>query len=661
MKKQTRLKKFNGLPHSLQGLDYTYDAEVEGGEVSYTPKGSKDEFIFRKKSSNIKELEKQDKLRKNRPEGDRISDMSFDAIAKELMLGESQQLASEGIDPFGGGKDVFAVGGVNYMNEPDPQDSIPQIVDNNPKESTGMSAGQAGSYAAAAGGLASSLGQLGPEDPYAKQGIGQKPIGMQVAEGTTDSIVSAVPVVGQFYGAGKGLSSGIESFRDYARDEDANVAAEAAAFGAGTADPMGSAFDIGADWESGAISTGDAIGANVLNFIALGGVGGLGDAALESKRRKYAETQEKQAGYQEALAERGKIPQSNEVVRNRTQTFKNGGVKTGDPTPELYNLQRAKELGYLPDETGHMPSVDETNGMWLKSKEHPTAFKELMAYTLNLDLNKQLNHPVINTDGYFGDNQLQYTEKSPYKNGGMKKKYGDGGKNEFNPDDWSKFDKNFYEEPLDAETPYVPIMDNYVISQEDADNAKRETPTTTDTGKKKFDPNMLASIAGGLGQLGPSLAYLFGDGKDYDKVKYPTYNPAKVTADLPLRETRDAFASAREAMRQQGKLDLGALSALATEESKGRSGVRENIANVNTGLMNDAQLRNIGFTIQAMNDEAANKGQYQTNKYEAAKDVAKAGALGVRQYNMSSNDEIRKQLIASMVDQKFTELYPPKP
>jgi hypothetical protein len=343
-------------------------------------------------------------------------------------------------------------------------------------------------------------------------------------------------------------------------------------------------------------------------------------------------------------------------------------VKTGDPTPELYNLQRAKELGYLPDETGHMPSVDETNGMWLKSKEHPTAFKELMAYTLNLDLNKQLNHPVINTDGYFGDNQLQYTEKSPYKNGGMKKKYGDGGKNEFNPDDWSKFNKNFYEEFIDAETPYVPIMDNYVISQEDADNAynysldKNATwnpPTDTTNGKKKFDPNMLASIAGSLGQLGPSLAYLFGDGKDYDKVKYPTYNPAKVTADLPLRETRDAFASAREAMRQQGKLDLGALSALATEESKGRSGVRENIANVNTGLMNDAQLKNIGFTIQAMNDEAANKGQYQTNKYEAAKDVAKAGALGVRQYNMSSNDEIRKQLIASMVDQKFTELYPP--
>jgi hypothetical protein len=314
--------------------------------------------------------------------------------------------------------------------------------------------------------------------------------------------------------------------------------------------------------DKGIITEGENAGIQALDFF----IPFLGNNILNDKQNRYYEGQQKQADYNESLAERGKLPQSNEVVRNRTQQFGNGG---------------------------------------------------------------------------------------------MKKKYGDGGKNEFNPDDWSKFNKNFYEEPIDAETPYVPIMDNYVISQEDADNAYNYSLDKNATNsKKKFDPNMLASIAGSLGQLGPSLAYLFGDGKDYDKVKYPTYNPAKVTADLPLRETRDAFASAREAMRQQGKLDLGALSALATEESKGRSGVRENIANVNTGLMNDAQLKNIGFTIQAMNDEAANKGQYQTNKYEAAKDVAKAGALGVRQYNMSSNDEIRKQLIASMVDQKFTELYP---
>jgi hypothetical protein len=718
MEKQTRLKKFNGLPHELGGLDYTYDAEVEGklgkdgkpkvGEVAYTPKGSKDEYIFRKGSKQIKELDKINNLLSKRAPGD-LSDLTFDSIARKLMLENAQELAFEGIDAFGGGKEVFAVGGVNYYDEPDPMGEIPQIVDTpseQPSNNT-MSASQVAGYAQAAGNISNSLGQLGPDDPYAQQGIGQKNTGTRAAEATTDSVMAAIPMVGKFYGAGKGISGGIEAGRDAARADDNKEGAEVAAYFAGMADPMGSTFDIGADWESGVISTGDAIGANLLNLVAFGGIGGAGDAALESKRRKYAEGKQKQAGYDAALAERGKIPQSNEVVRNRTQEFKNGGVKSTDPTPELYNLQRAKELGYKPDETGHMPSVDETNGMWLKSKDHPTAFKELMAYTLNLDLNKQLNHPVVNTDGYFGDNQLQYTEKSPYKNGGMRKKYGNGGliepigyteeeikamgdadpfRVEWNspvpgPEFFTQATMNgnydnpdirpakpkYKEEPIDADTPYSPVMDNFLISQEDADaaynysldkNAQWNPPTDTKNGKKKFDPNMISSIVGNLGQLGPSLAYLFGDGKDYDKVKYPTYRPDKVTADLPLRETRDAFASTRDVIGKYRKLDLGALSALATQESKARSGVRENIANVNTGMMNDAQLKNIGFTIQAMNDEAANKGQYQTNKYEAAKDVAKAGALGVRQYNMSSNDEIRKQLIASMVDQKFEEQYP---
>jgi len=31
-----------------------------------------------------------------------------------------------------------------------------------------------------------------------------------------------------------------------------------------------------------------------------------------------------------------------------------------------YNMQRALELGYTPDETGHYPSVDSETGMWLK-------------------------------------------------------------------------------------------------------------------------------------------------------------------------------------------------------------------------------------------------------------------------------------------------------
>lgn len=98
---------------------------------------------------------------------------------------------------------------------------------------------------------------------------------------------------------------------------------------------------------------------------------------------------------------------SNSSNNGETQYAAYGGpIKKG-----LYNQQRADELGYKPDATGHLPSVDSETGMWLKSKEHPTAWMELAEYTLNPELQKEFKHPVINQEGYFGDNQLQYLSK----------------------------------------------------------------------------------------------------------------------------------------------------------------------------------------------------------------------------------------------------------
>ena len=37
-----------------------------------------------------------------------------------------------------------------------------------------------------------------------------------------------------------------------------------------------------------------------------------------------------------------------------------------------YDIERARQL-YKPDKTGHLPSVDNTNGVWLKDKNYPTA------------------------------------------------------------------------------------------------------------------------------------------------------------------------------------------------------------------------------------------------------------------------------------------------
>jgi hypothetical protein len=50
-----------------------------------------------------------------------------------------------------------------------------------------------------------------------------------------------------------------------------------------------------------------------------------------------------------------------------------------EETPD-YNLKRAWELGYVPDETGHLPTVDNETGQFLKAKGHPTIQKELDWY-----------------------------------------------------------------------------------------------------------------------------------------------------------------------------------------------------------------------------------------------------------------------------------------
>jgi hypothetical protein len=48
-------------------------------------------------------------------------------------------------------------------------------------------------------------------------------------------------------------------------------------------------------------------------------------------------------------------------------------------TPD-YNLKRAWELGYTPDATGHLPTVDDQTGMFLKAKGHPTLQLEIDWY-----------------------------------------------------------------------------------------------------------------------------------------------------------------------------------------------------------------------------------------------------------------------------------------
>lgn len=45
-----------------------------------------------------------------------------------------------------------------------------------------------------------------------------------------------------------------------------------------------------------------------------------------------------------------------------------------------YKLKKAYELGYTPDRKGHLPTVNEKTGEFLKSSKHPTVKQELDWY-----------------------------------------------------------------------------------------------------------------------------------------------------------------------------------------------------------------------------------------------------------------------------------------
>jgi hypothetical protein len=81
-----------------------------------------------------------------------------------------------------------------------------------------------------------------------------------------------------------------------------------------------------------------------------------------------------------------------------------------------YNLKRAWELGYIPNEEGHLPSVDSETGEFLKAKNHPTAWMEVLEGSLNPDLAK--NKTIVQNE----KGNLQYIDKLKY-GGKMESKY----------------------------------------------------------------------------------------------------------------------------------------------------------------------------------------------------------------------------------------------
>jgi hypothetical protein len=197
-----------------------------------------------------------------------------------------------------------------------------------------------------------------------------------------------------------------------------------------------------------------------------------------------------------------------------------------------------------------------------------------------------------------------------------------------------------------AEIDYKKEFDNY------------ETP------KNAVDRNFLSKLKGqdymgllsDIGSYAARMAPLstaLAESGSYDTVRYPRFSPALPTAYTQKRDVGTAFNTARQAAMQQGKLDLGALSALATQQAQTIAGVEENVANERIGLLNQAQQLNNQVTMQEMADTAANKGAAATMKYQALAAMSEMGQGSLREANMRRNDQIVKQMFSNVFGDEF--------
>ena len=125
-------------------------------------------------------------------------------------------------------------------------------------------------------------------------------------------------------------------------------------------------------------------------------------------------------------------PHRGDIIETPSEGYRDGGFlqKGGARKDEDYNMKRALELGYKPDEDGHYPSVDHETGMLLKSTKHPTVKLEFISQMLS-----PKRKLVANPTGYFGEYQLQYVDRKQ-KGGKLEEKSG------MSPEEYSKeYDK----------------------------------------------------------------------------------------------------------------------------------------------------------------------------------------------------------------------------
>jgi len=66
-----------------------------------------------------------------------------------------------------------------------------------------------------------------------------------------------------------------------------------------------------------------------------------------------------------------------------------------------YNLKGAYGAGYTPDSRGHLPTVNDKTGEFLKSPKHPTIKKELDWYNSKAGASFKAKHDIDSSGKYW--------------------------------------------------------------------------------------------------------------------------------------------------------------------------------------------------------------------------------------------------------------------
>jgi hypothetical protein len=465
------------------------------------------------------------------------------------------------------------------------------------QKGSGVSMNKANSLAGSAAGVVSSLAALGPKDPYAVEGTHE---GVQIADSTIDAVMNATPIAG-FWQLGNAGADLAEAGRADMRSQGNKEGSEAAAFAKGFSNPAGQILDNANLYEQGVYTAEDVHRGNVLDVLLFPGAGSLANEIVGAEQKGFERLQQ-QKEFDLALANRDFGGSDMEAQGPRDRYMKYGGKRVMSGGGKRY-----------------------MNNGGDKDEIRPNQEDFLYGESMRLfDPSSRVT----------GTHVFSMADNEPLDYEGQ-------------DDEFSQKHRANILKDHQQTIPQLSTAPTYsVYGNAQGPNTPMSMIGSSGKTNKTDWANIGESVGMGLlGNVG-NLAYLFDEGKDYDKVSYGRYNPDTVNASSSRRAIRDAMATSKEALRESGRLDRSSLAQLGTQSAKQLADAEERVRLTNTGMLNNAQLKNLDIDRIAQDETARNKGAALTNYYNALNALGQNTQAAGRGYNLRMSDAEKQRLVA---------------